>query len=89
MQQQQQWEYLEVVLERARGEKRPRYLNQDEQAGWESGPTAIAFFNSLGREGWELILASGEQGEEFLFKRPVQRAAVRERTRHEGIAQAS
>jgi hypothetical protein len=70
---QQQWEYLEVVLDRVRGEKRPRYLNQAEQAGWEQGPTAIAFFNTLGQEGWELVVASGEQGEEFLFKRPLVR----------------
>jgi hypothetical protein len=88
-QQQQQWEYLEVVLDRVRGEKRPRYLNQAEQTGWEQGPTAIAYFNSLGQEGWELILASGEQGEEFLFKRPVQRAARRERSPNGPIAQAS
>jgi len=87
--QQQQWEYLEVVLDRVHGEKRPRYLNQTEQTGWEHGPTAIAYFNSLGREGWELILASGEQGEKFLFKRPVQRAGVRERPRNGAIARAS
>ncbi len=87
--QQQQWEYLEVVLDRVHGEKRPRYLNQAEQTGWEHGPNAIAFFNSLGQEGWELILSSGEQGEEYLFKRPVQRAAARERARGGIVAQAS
>ncbi|MBA3823670.1 MAG: hypothetical protein H0X24_07180 [Ktedonobacterales bacterium] len=87
--QQQQWEYLEVVLDRVHGEKRPRYLNQAEQSGWEHGPTAIAYFNTLGQQGWELILASGEQGEEFLFKRPVQRVAARERSRDGSIAQAS
>jgi hypothetical protein len=80
----QQWEYLEVVLDRARGEKRPRYLNQIEQAGWEDGPSAISYFNVLGQEGWELILASGEQGEQYLFKRPV--ARMSQRVRNAGLA---
>ena len=75
----QQWEYLEVGLDRVRGAKRPRFLNQTEQNGWETGPTAIAFFNTLGHEGWELVVTSGEQGEEYLFKRPVQQVNRRER----------
>jgi hypothetical protein len=66
----QQWEYLSVVLDRAGGVKHPRYLNNTEQEAWRDGPDALTYFNTLGKEGWELIAFAGEN-EEYLFKRPL------------------
>jgi hypothetical protein len=48
------WEYLFVSCEW--GEVwRPRYVNQQEQAEWEIGPTMDQFARQLGEQGWELV----------------------------------
>jgi hypothetical protein len=48
------WEYLFVSCEWT-DMWRPRYINQQEQQGWETAPAMDQFARQLGEQGWEMI----------------------------------
>jgi len=55
----QQWEYYFVFATVTNdGEFRPRFANDQEIDGWQSGPTLYEYANQLGDSGWELLASN-------------------------------
>ena len=74
----QKWEYRFVTCRYAEtGGWKPRSVNEEVLADWQSGPTMYAYANSLGEQGWELVsavLVFDETGDEKAYRLAFKRA---------------
>ena len=55
------WEYLFVEVDEDKHVPRPATFNGEPLENWKKGPSIFDFSNQLGGEGWELVIAHGDE----------------------------
>ena len=70
----QKWEYLAAYCNDGRNGLTVQHINGIELKNWERGPYISDWLNDRGREGWEMVAWSEQEGgriRRLFMKRPL------------------